>query len=495
MKASEFLDQKSASEFLDEDLEPTPTAAAQMHKDAPGGMLTMRQAFPIAGDIATSMVPAGKLIKGATLLPKLARGALKALQAGLGSAGGELIGQQVYDEPLNIDKAMSEFYMGAGGQMGLDVVARGAKALEKPALELVSDVTFLGKRTKDFLRRRLERKTTERAQKFLADFAPGEIKGTEGFVDYARLEALMGEGFDESSVLYGKRLDALRDIQKMEGPIPVDEAQFVLQNIREDLIKTGVIKPNKKGVINQGAADNAVLKRLGIKGNFNTGFPLELKNVLRAGHEGIDADTLNALISQSFGSFQKLTPKERAAREKLKGAFKKDIDTFGTKHGINAKEISDDADQTYKALVRFNVLRKIFKRGFGKGKHGTVVRPQDLHDAIYAAKKQIRREFPDTFDEIWPKLESEAKYYGQLAPEFEYKGQDLLQSLSAPIWYKGGPMVGASAEVLSAASAIALVDPTTRKIIERFLHPAIYAGAKAAEATGLRMMGEPIMFD
>ena len=89
MKAVDFLEKgkpkQSASDFLDEELEPTPTAASQMHKEAPGGMLTMRQAFPIAGDVAATMIPAGKLIKGATLLPKLARGGLKAFQAGAGS--------------------------------------------------------------------------------------------------------------------------------------------------------------------------------------------------------------------------------------------------------------------------------------------------------------------------------------------------------------------------------------------------------------------------
>ena len=186
------------------------------------GMDVVRAAAPIVGDVAlTAFAPQLKAAKTAGTLGKLgvkgANALFRSMASGVGSAGGELAGQAITGEGLNLEDAKQEAMLGAGGELGISGAAAVGKPILKTGAGLMSQLTFSGRKMKGIYRDKLIKQTTERAKKFIGDMTPTMSKESAG--------KMVGETLEKKTdydVIYqpvNDAIDALAQAPKTAGKI------------------------------------------------------------------------------------------------------------------------------------------------------------------------------------------------------------------------------------------------------------------------------------
>jgi len=163
---------------------PIQTGTEDIKQSTEFAKKLVQEGAPIAGDIAMSMLApqVGLPLKVPGVKPFLARQATKlgnlALRSGgaaAGSGAGEFAGQQLTGEDANIEDITQQALLGAGGEVGIAGAGVAVKPL-KPVADMLSSGTMSGGAIKQFFRRRLIEKTTERASKFAQALAPVDVQ-------------------------------------------------------------------------------------------------------------------------------------------------------------------------------------------------------------------------------------------------------------------------------------------------------------------------------
>lgn len=197
---------------------PIPTDEEKLEM----GLDVARTAAPIAGDIAlTAFAPQLSIPKNANRMRKLAVPILNTLfragASGVGSGGGELAGQALTGEDINLKDAKKEAMLGAGGELGISTVAGAGKSILKKTGEAMSQLTFAGRKIKSVYRDKLIKQTTDRAQRFINDMTTPMPKDAAGLEVGKALEKKT-----EYDVIYkpvNDAIDALAKQPKTAGKI------------------------------------------------------------------------------------------------------------------------------------------------------------------------------------------------------------------------------------------------------------------------------------
>jgi len=468
------------------DFAPAPTEALQPRMTTPEQrdkyVSTMRgavgTALPIAGDIAGTMM--APQIKGPQMAGRAVNLLSRMFGAGIGGGMGSAAGQFAETGEVDTGEMAEQAGIGAGGEAMLSALGPVAKFTIKPLGKFASEFTIFGSASLKRLRDKLVKRSTNRAVNFLEDIAPDSIKSQD--VGIGGIAAKVNAAMDESRAAYAPYREALSEYaEKQGGKIPLDDTSQMLGDLKETLAEQVQKRSASGKPPSKLAIENAVLKEMGYTPT--TGF--ELKKVMR--EDLADPRQIEHILATFSKGWNKLTPSQQAAREKLKQTILDDISRLG---GKDAAVLKKSADENFKSVVRFKKLHDIFEKAIVRTPETgeMYLQPSKLADLIYDNKTVLQRDMPD----LWPKLKAEADYYRSIAPEFAKRGHGpgLSSGSGMAIAYTfGGPSAIPVAEGFGIASAYALLDPATQKVIKT-----LAKGVKPIGKAGLHMAGSEIDF-
>jgi len=466
---------------------PIPTA----EQKAAEGINFIKSAGPIIGDIAlTAAVPQLAIAKKASLLGKLGLKGLNTLfragAAGAGSAGGAVATDAIFGE-LNTDRAKKEALMGGGGELAISSLVGGAKKASKilkPLFEMVPNLTFSGTAVKNHYNKQFKEAATNRAENFLLDVAPEAVK--KQAVKETSLSVMVNRAYAENGGAYELYKTAINDASEREGGvILVDDLNLAINEMFQRA-RAELPEGTKLQIMNEAL------------GQFN--YTPNLRKMLAKFEESDSAtpreiEYLFANIFQNKG-WNKLNPAQQEAREKLKEVFLADMDKLTAQ---NVGGLKRAADEEFKALAKFNTLRRIYNKAIVTTNADTGAKslhPDRLYEEIIANEKRIKSN--PGLAEIWPQLEAEA-----IAAK---KSAELIQTTRTDvgpgsIFSRGlggaaggfafGPPGVVGAETLGAASAWALMSPAEKLIIKQIFN-ASKDVARSATKAGIHMAGEKL---
>ena len=445
----------------------------------------LRTIGPVAGDITGTMIApqlkgpvmAGRALKFGVRALNLG---LRAMGAGAGAGAGSVIGQKMAGQDIDVGEAGREALVGAGGEAGMSMAGVPIKFLGKkigkPALELMSDITFVGSAAKKRLRDKFINETTDRSVNFIRDLAPESIrKQTAGIDD---LGIMVETALDETRAIYGLYEEVLEKYAKEnQGVIPLDDTAQFLGDLKKQASKTA--KKQTPVLLN-----NKVVRELG----FPPSSPeaVELKKIME--NDLVDPKSIEFLLARVFKKYVKDAPTHRAMKEKLKEAVMSDIDKIAVATGEKtAGEIKREADEAFKGIMQFNFIKKLFDKATREmpATGEKVLQPAKLSKLIHTNKRKILKEMPD----LWPKLEKEAAFYKDVAIHFKAQGEQFIQGPGAVIsrgigGAAGGVIMGPwGVPVVEGAgliSAYALMSPGIKKIIQKIVKGTKYVAGKPA---------------
>jgi hypothetical protein len=454
---------------------PTPEEAWTQNKKVIGAVL------PIAGDIAGSLlVPELKGPQmGLRLLNMLFRGA----GAATGGFTGSVVGQKVEKGNVNYPEALMQGGIGAGSELGFG----GLGLVKKPIMKLASNLTVAGNQLRNFLQDRLVRKTTERAEKFITDIAPDMVKNQQ--VAMNDIGLMVNSAFDENKAVYKLYEKALvQGSEKEGGRVLLDDTAQYLGTLR-DKVNVNVNMNRRK---NQALFDNRTVREFGYAPTSQEG--MIIKDLLET--DSATPQNVEYLLARVLKTWKTDSPAIQSSKESLKKALMKDLDKVATDAGESVGDIKKAADETYKAVARFNGVRKIYAQAITENKMTgeTTVQAHKLAKLIYGNEGTIKRDLP----ELWDKLKGEADYYARISEKLrDTEGSAKLKDLAKSPWgtvaatYFGGPAGGATAEAFGAVSAWALMGESDRKLLKYIAEGVAKPTAKA----GLHLGGRTVFFD
>ena len=444
-----------------------------------------RNALPVAGDVAMSVLgsklPAGRSLMG----PAMARTVQTGLAGAAGAMGGEAAAQNLFDEPNDVNKIKDQGAMGVAGNLGLQgffAITRPAVKLMRPVLDpifnLATDLTVLGSRTKARLRERLLGEATERAEKFVYDVAPEAVKNADVGIDSIRVK--MQTALDENKAVYGAYKDALRKASEREGGLLIDDTQQFLA----DKLKEHFAKRKKIGTF--------LPETFGYRHQADPEISFSLRNILKSAEDGVPANTadVESVFAKVYGSkFDKINHDVwQGNRVQLKDTLMRDLEKHSEAFGLK-----EEADATVRAVSQFKYL---YEKVFNPAMPGGKLDPGRLAESIYLHKKDILKR--DELKDLWSALEKEAKVYQDVAgtlkksePSVNFGG-GLSQGLGSLAGFaRMGPEGAAAAEMFGYMSAYALLPQMSKTVLQR----AVKSGAEITAKTGLRVGNDIVNFD
>jgi hypothetical protein len=408
--------------------------------------------------------------RGAMRLGNLA---LRGGGAAAGAGGAEYLAQKAFGEATDLERITNEALWAGGAEIGLGTVGTTAKGMMK----LASNVTPTGAATKEWMRKNIIKRTSERAVEFIKDLAPPEVKAAGQRIDIDDLGVSVREAFSETKVVYnafGNKLDEIA--LKQGGVVPLDDSvQLVMDTITSP----------------SWASDSRAIQSV-----YGWGDTKQATLLKRLGREGdLDPDDLNSLLAEFWKKGKKsdwpnLTAAQRTSREKLKDAIIGDLKKLDPEAAVLKKL----GDKQVAAISQFNKLAKIYRRGIHPMPSGdSYINPTRLADAIYSSKKMIEDDFGK---EMWPKLKAEADFYKKMAPQWRPpSGKSLWQQGVGGISRAAvpttlaftHPMLIPVTEGFGMFSSWALMKGSDKKILKDLTKYLV----KPAVKTGLHLGGKP----
>lgn len=429
--------------------------------------------YPIVGDIAgTMMMPQRAATnlgaKGVNVLSRM-------LGAGAGGGLGSVAGQFAETGQVDRGEVAEQAILGAGGEGAFSALGPIAKFTIKPLGKLASEFTVFGSTAAKRIRDKLVKRTTQRAVEFLDEIAPDIVKKQRVGVD--DLNVMVKNALDEARAQYAPYREAMAEYAEKEGGfIPLDDTAQMVGDMKEKIAQQIKMRSASGKMPSKLAIENNVLKEFGYTPT--TGF--ELKKVLR--EDLATPEQVEHILATFSKGWNKLSPSQKTAREKLKKSILDDVARLG---GGDAVAFKKTADENFKAVKRFNFVREIFDKATTEVPESgeKALQPAKLSQLIYSNKARIKKEMP----ELWPKLKEEADFYKKVAPEFAKKAVSPgLSSGSgmAIAGLVGGVKAIPIAEGFGLASSYALMDETTQKILQGLMKSAKQGGKAALHLGG-----------
>jgi hypothetical protein len=456
-----------------------PLATAQ--EKGRQGIEAVRATGPIVGDILGPMF--APQFKGPGLAMKLlnvgSRTGGAAVGSGLGAVGSDVITGQ----DIDVGRAGKESLLAGAGEAGMSALGGGAKLL-KPIFSMLPDATFTGSAVKKYINSQTQKVATDRAEKFLLDIAPESVK--KGAENTKTMSVFVDKAFSENSHVYKLYEKALADAAEAQGgKVLIDDTQQFIGELFE----------NARNELGPGAT-KAQIKNEALKG-FN--YSPQMKSYLEAieNVDGLSPKEIKYMLANVFQNkgWNKLNPISQEQRESLKSALMADMDKL-TMQGFDAAGTKKFADEEFKALKKFNSVRRIYDQSMAVTNPATQARalqPQKLHDMIYANQKKLMDD-PELAN-LWPKLEQEALSAQRAAQHITETSQEpgplaMLSRGMGPAagGYLFGPPGAVGVEVLGAATAWGLLEPAERSILKQ----AFKGMEKPIAKTALHLGGQEI---
>lgn len=457
-------------------------------------------ALPIVGDIAGTIgaqfIPGLNVAKNASLALRLGRGGLnvgkRMVGAGVGGFGGSVAGQKVEGEDIDYQEALLQGGLGAASELGFGILG----VVKKPLMKMASSTTMWGSKLKNVLQDRLIDKTTRRAEKFILDVAPEAVaKQPVGMND---IGLMVTKALDEDKLVYEAYEKAL-DAAATGGAVKFPKTTEYITEVREQAaqqLEESLGRPPTRIQINA-----RVRKILGYGPSTDFADVLEMMKPTGTKWYGQETEAIpvkqvKGLFATAFKSgkskFESMSQAMRSQREKLKEAMLSDLESVSPA----AAGLKKQADETLKAVKRFNEISRLFQSGIRTDQvtGETTVQAHKLAKLIYGAERRIKRDMPD----LWPRLKEEADYYSRVAEKVgdkEVKG-GLAEAAKGLPWgtataiYLGGPTYGVLAEGFGAVSAWALMGETDRKLLKVLAE----GFAKPASKAALHLGGQSVEF-
>jgi len=414
------------------------------------------------------------------ILPALMRYGGKVAGSGIGGGTGEFLTQKAFGEPTDMGAVGAQALLSGGGEAILGPVGGLLKAVKKPALELMSDLTISGSRVKQFMGEKFKKVGLERADKFVADIAPDIVKNK---IDQTGINQAVTEAFDANTALYNHFKSVIDDVAaKNEGYVPLQNTTNAMHTwVKEKVAASG------KGLKGQAQAENDIIRELGFSpSGVKDREHVVLRRLLRG--EDLNPQETNFLLANLYekktADWLKLDPAARDLRTTLKETLLKDLETTG------AGAAKQSADVMFKELKQYQALKSLYDTATTTNKE-TLERafsPGKFIENVNRSERMIRSTMP----EVWPKLQKEVEYYKQAAESIAAGGRSLgglpmLAGLASSHFTGGLPV----AELFGAGSAWALMSPTGKKALEGVFKYAVKPAAKV----GLHVGGEMIDFN
>lgn len=450
----------------------------------------IRTVGPIVGDIAgTMLMPqlggAKMGIRGINLL-------MRAMGAAGGSGAGSIASDVVTGGKPDIERAGEQALLGAGGEVGMGVTG-GALKMAKPLFEFVPNITFSGSAVKKAANNMFKERATKRAESFLLDIAP-EAVSKQADVEKS-LSVMVNNAFSETSGVYKLYESALEQAAEKEGGVVLvdDTAQFV-----NDLFEKA------RGSLPSEATKTQIMSEA-LK-EFNYGHNLKLAISELQDTSSLTPRKVEYVLTQVFKNkgYNKLNPTQQEARERFKDVLMSDMDKYIE---FNPAQIKRMADAEYKALAKFNAVRKIFNKALKVVDPDTgrkALHPHELYEQIFAHKDQILKD--PVLKTLWPKLEIEALAAKDFGDKITKTAIDVGPSsvFSRGLGAAGGglvlgPLLGSRmagagvVEGIGAASAWAMMDSLDKQYLKKifkYSKPVL----KSLGKTGIHMGGQEVGF-
>jgi hypothetical protein len=457
------------------ELQPEFTTAELAKKTLPfvgdvlGGLAATKVPIPIS-----LLTKAPKAAKGLQLLSRMAG-------SGAGGFGGSVAEQAMGDEEIDYREAGIQGAIGAGAELGFVPIGSMGSKLAKPLFPLFSKITFAGQGLSKVLSNKLVEKTVGRSNDFLYSLAPKTVK--KQTVDIDDIVLKLEGAKNEISTIYESYKAPLRELGK--------EGKFITTNTDEYLSFLG---QKYKANYPQLTDKQLVMRLLSEEFGYTPGgaYGKQLKKILEGG-DPPSSDDFMWLVDHVFrekpksgGSFLKVTPSQQENRRALKKAYLMDMDEAigGTK---------DQADKLYMEYKDFLVIKKIFDSSVkDAGLGAQTIDPFKLSRNIFMQKDNVlkidEKRVQAGLEPFWPKLEEEAKFYGELVPYFKQATSNIgvrpgmmgtAGSLASAVASAGTPFaanVGAYSlfgpagiplvEGFGAISAYSLLSPMGKKAVQ-----------------------------
>lgn len=464
----------------------------------------LREIAPIAGATAATM------LAGTAFPPAAAAGAgfasklpwlVKPLQlmmrtgaAGLGGAAGSTLGQAI-DGDVDYNTTLKDTALSMGGELALGgaiepVASFIQKKAIKPLFELFPNLTFSGTAVKRAIYDKTKKTATERAKSFLLDVAPDVVKKQgDNFKD---LSVMVNNAYAETGAIYDLYKNAIKEAADKEGGrLALDDtAQFI-----GDLYQSA---EKKLGVE---ATKEEVLKEALGGFNYTANIKSQLSELLS--DETADPKRIQYLMTNVFKNkgWNNLTPSQQEAREALKDAILSDLDRY------TAGDLKKTADDQYKALMKFNAIKKIYNKSMtivDKNTGEKALMPYTLYENIYAEKNRILKN--KNIAELWPALEQEALAARDVSEKLTKTSVDVGPGSifsrgigGTAATYAFGPIGFPMAEAVGAATAWMLLSDAEKSALKRMLSSGVTERVgkevlKFGARSTLRMGGNEIEF-
>lgn len=430
----------------------------------------MRTLAPVAGDVGGTMTAEALLSRAP--IPAYAKIPLVAAAAGIGAAGAELGAQKAFKEDHDLNKALSEGAVAAGGQMLLGPLGEAAKRLGRYPAETLADITMAGSRTKKILSDRIKSVAEKRASDFIEKIAPETVKKNMGETGIKK--ALM-EAYSENNALYAFYKENLNDVAKQYGgAVPLVETSNAMTQWVKDKMTTGQYKSVKQ-------AENDIIRDLGfsVSGTGANAQHVTIRKLLRG--EDIAPEYVEYLMKNIFPTKSKewnaLLPDVQGLRETFKEVVMKDLDSLGVSAGKRS------GDEVFKELKRFEAVKSIYDNATVKSREtGEIVKfnPYQFYEEVVSKEKTLRKNIP----EIWPELRKEAEKMKEISQRIAAGNRDSgISQFLTPGALAATGNIGLIpwAEGAGLASAFYLMTDSGKKIIGGMIkHGLVNPAAKTA---------------
>ena len=444
---------------------PVLSPAEQTQKNLAGYSEALKTGLPIAGDIALTL--AMPEIQGPRLAGKAINLGSRMLGAGGGSAIGSALADLLTGNKPSIEDMKQQAILGAGGELGTTAIAQGIK-VAKPLFSWFPDITFAGSNVKQMYNNVFRKQATQRAEKFLMDVAPESISKQMG--KKKSISVMLNDAFAENSKIYDMYSEALKaGAERNNGKIIIDEVQSYL----DDLYSQAATRLKEDASPVQIA--NEALRDL----NYSANLKSTLREIMLKKKDQASAAQVEYLFAEVFKNkgWNKLNPTQQNLREGLKESLMYDLDRIP-----EAVAFKGTADEEYKALSKFNRLRRIYNKAINMDKEGfKTLSPDLLYENIMANKKSILKD--PVLGELWPKLEQEAEAARIAGENLRRTSTKDTSGLSRSIGggigaFIGGAKGAAAMEGLGAASAYALLSDADQSLIQKIMSKTIRSTSK-----------------
>lgn len=451
--------------------QPVPTSAENILQSK----RAVAEILPIAGDIAgTAIMPQLKLAKAAPLIARAGAGAANMLLRGAGAGAGSVVGEvekQVATGDFDPNQVYMQGALGAGGEVAMGLGGAGLKAVEKPALEVMSDLTLSGGKLKQVMTQRLKNYAEKRSTEFVKTIAPDSIKGK---IDEVGIGKAITESLDESKALYNHFKDSINQVaDKNNGVVPLPKTRAAIELWYKEIADPAAVAAGK---IDR-KAESEIIKEFGFKGSDDV--HITIRKLARG--EDLTAAEVMHLQSNIFpkktSDYMALHPSKQGYRQEFKDVLMSDLDAIGAAVG------KQSADTIFKETKRFEAVKNIFDRSMSINKETGERKflPYQFVENVQRSERLIRQTMPD----LWPKLKAEADYFATVADRLQRGernlGGPLMLSGLASSYFTGGFPV---AEFFGAGSAWALMSPAGQATLEGLFKYALKPATKAGLHVG-----------